>query len=214
MITEMITATAGDLTQLLKEEDFLRGSAKTRQGILEKNFGQNYPQALTDYMTSMSVEGLMNDLLELAPYLGKKESILTELGDLKDNALLKAFIESGRNDLIIQRDANLGEKSLLIKYQMDLLEKNVLSGLAKRSLIREIQTLLSMWDGTNSPVVQIAEEVSSEIKEDLMKKIKTNGIVQILVNSELMGGMRIFSDDGLIDSSWRAKLNKFFTALR
>jgi F0F1-type ATP synthase delta subunit len=212
MITDLITNIASDTVTLLSNEKFVAGSAKTRQAILENTFTK-YPENLADYFTSVSIETIARDLAQLSMHIGKKQSILIELKSLKQNGLLQALAADIGRDLL---ELNVLNKSQLSNWFNARLGENELAKLNKRTLVRELQEFSEKWNGSEATVVQIASSADEESEKNIKQIIqdKIGGIVQIVVNPDLMGGMRVFNKGKLIDQSWRAKLNKFFTAIR
>lgn len=213
MITDMITMVASDALMVFADEEFVRGSAKTRESVIKSKLGKEYPGDIVDYLASSSMESLTKDFSQISPYLGRKESLLPEYKQLEQNGFLRAFVKAVENEL---PELEVSKKSNLGKWLDERIGDEKMGGLMNRILLRELQIMLDEWVDIESPIIQVATKIDEKQMKKLNLQIvqKMKGKAQVMVNEDLIGGMRIFTKGQVIDNSWRAKLNKFFTALR
>jgi F0F1-type ATP synthase delta subunit len=70
----------------------------------------------------------------------------------------------------------------------------------------ELAQIITQVTGKERVVIQSARECSTQVKEEIRTKYQTNGFVVFQINKSLLGGMKIYHEQKLIDSSWYGKI--------
>ena len=172
--------------------------AETTKDTLPKN----YPAALSAYAKSAKEAQLESDLSAVVEIIGSDESVVTAMGRLieEKNAYAVAIAESLKEVRDFDDDSTaLGQQVVSIREA---------GAQYMRAFDRELQTLLMIATGEDSPIVQIARQPQKPLDTS-----KLPGIPSIQVNTSLLGGSRLFYEGRVTDQSWRARLMQVLHAV-
>lgn len=207
MITQVIAAAARDVLDIVDGGSFFEETEKTRTSRVDRQLGKSYPQSLREYTSSVSGSQFVTDFQSLLPMFatgsviayGRKAS---KHRFLKATALaLKEMWASGD----VPENTNLGNA-----LKGWLAEGNDMH--VGRIMTREAQHFVELVLQEDSPHIQIAETLQKSVTAHFQKLY--GGLPSFLVSRQLLGGSRLFVKGKIIDASWRAKVQRFLSALR
>lgn len=215
MLTAVLAATTKDILRVVSDESFFADSATARKSVAKVALGEDYPAALVEYVASLEPAQFRKDAAQVVRLIGAGESVFGETSDLQKNGLLLALIESLTADWFNLLDSSKQQKSKLLKLIADW-RGDSMGELHHRVATRELQELLFRVQGTESPHVQVATDLSLEELAALNKKLRQEfaGQPAIEVKSELIGGSRLFYQGKVQDHSWRAQVQSLINALK
>lgn len=217
MITELLSNALFDALQTVKEESFFNDEPVKRKDVLEKRLSKTYPKTFTSYLSTCSKKDFTEDVQELIPFIGAKESLFSQPMSAKKNGFYSAFLSFLEKELLAELKESTKTSSALLQCLRDLTHAEKEGEREKRILIREAQELLALAMKKESAVIQIAAKLSEKDLasfEKLTRQTAKEGIPSITVNKALLGGSRVFQGGKLIDHSWHTKLTVLFSRLR
>ncbi len=199
MITNLASAVVKDLMKVALEGDYFEVSQSKRQQQIDVVLGGSYPKPLKQYIGAVSEKQFEQDVMALVPVFAENNSVITQVKRLtqEGNQLIGALLDS------LSALRKVSGNSLLAEW-MDRYRNA--GAQYVHALDRELQQLLMMARGEDSPIVQIATNVAVDTTD-------LNGVPSVQVNRALIGGSRVFSNGTLHDDSWRARLTQVISVI-
>lgn len=198
MVTQMLQSMTMDVLRVVKDTDYFSLEQAKRDAVLTKEL-HDYPKSVISYLSRVDEESFVGDMEEMLPVLGST-SVIAEAKQLVKNdngyfsSVLKALSDCRRM---------AGDTTDLAKRVRWFGEA---SGMYKRVFDRELQLLLRLATGEDSPIAQIAVEEEVDVGA-------LPGVPSVQVQRSLLGGSRVFHNGTLNDRSWRARLTKILSAV-
>lgn len=213
MVTELLQAFTFDAISLAGEKEFFDLPKKRREGMVEKRFGKQYPNALRAYLLSAKEEDVLSALRSLISPLGEKVAVASMQRE-KENGIIQAFLAFLEEDLVDALDKHLAEGSMLGRKLNGFSGESPLAKRRRSVLLREASRALETLSGESAPYVQIASEIDKKELDALRAQLQKDakGLPLIEVNAELIGGARMLKNGKLTDNSWRNAINTLFTS--
>lgn len=200
MIEQLAIAALKDIVTFLKKQpDFLDSTAKEKLDILKSNHTLSSP--FKNYLAALDQKTFPKDIRKTVDFLKKKlshKSALIEALGIYCILELPAFIENAGSETSPKTHL---EKSLkeIIKHssiqEITLSVNNFLSGFKQKSYII-----------IQSPT-EIPQKLRQTIRQKLLQKFPVSFPV-FQINSELIGGLRLFVNGRVQDHSWLSQINR------
>ncbi len=201
---------------MLKEKDFLGTSEGGRVDLIQKHYGNSYPESLMSYMTKFDAEDFMKDVevaiqaFEIAPEHKQNaflDAIATfvsaEFGyrlDRLDSSFFFDPLDERRETL-----KNLFPGDSDLSYTMrDLFIQNTYQELTQKAY-----HLLSELKEPYTIVMQTPVEMDADKRKAIRQAFNEKHeyvFVEFQVNPPIIGGMRVFENGKVVDHSWLAKV--------
>lgn len=209
MVTDLLAAAAHDVLNVAGQEGFLEKKARARSTAMKAVLGA-YPSTLVAYLETVKADSFASEMDTLIPLLAKKQSVMSDAQALS-GPFVKAFAAFLRDELAnVEVSASTSLGVAITRFT----EEGALQANRHRMLMREMQTFIEYALNEQSATAQIATDIDENILKKLQKSLSKNGgIPHIVVNDELIGGMRLFENGKLKDASWRARVQEIFNAI-
>lgn len=207
MITSIIAGVAKDLLSLADGGSFFEETEKVREARVEKVLTAVYPKSLRAYVTTVSASRFADDIQRALP-LFATGSIMTYGWEARRNGFLKACAQALKEVWVS------GEVVKGTEFGGAIAEGLKHRGVTRAARVaeRELQQFIELVLKEDSPQVQIAIASEDLPYEKLQEWY--GGIPSFRVNTQLLGGSRLFMKGKLIDTSWHAKVQSFLSALK
>jgi hypothetical protein len=202
-----------DALLVAKDEKFFMEATGTRTRNIHKVLGESYPDAFVAYLKEVQTKHFVADIEQLLPIISRT-SIFSETNRLKNNGLVKAFVEVMMQEWYAFAHQSKIDKTTYLGKAVEELFQGGTSARTFRTATREIQSFLEQFAGIQSPTLQVATD--AEDIESLAKKVQEQhkGIPAITVLRSLLGGSRLFHNGKLVNVSWHAKVQTLLSALK
>lgn len=195
MLRILINALLKDLQALIRHDVFaLSGDSRNKK--ITEVLGQKYPKAFQTYFADVKTEDLYKDSARLIKFLSSGRFSSTDFPLLKT---LRSFIV---RDLTASQPTD-ERTSALIEAIRALADEN------EQELESAILKSVARFPDVSRIRVQTALPLSNEEKNKMRDHFNQDDQtchLTFVVDSSLLGGMRIFKDGTLFDVSWARRI--------
>lgn len=208
MVSNVVSAIVTDALTVGRDEAFFAQAKEERSQQLAKQLGSDYPQPLRAYLSTVTADTFVKDLEQLIPTLGSDGSVFSDVPELmagEGNGFFQALLDALTDELRSWLTPNVSTTSRLGQYCAHI---GNAGSLYTRILVREAQELLLAAKQIDSPLLQVATDLTAEEQAEMLKGNDMPGIPSVITNKELLGGVRQFYNGTMQDDSWRARLTR------
>ena len=193
-----------DVLLVVRDRAFFACEQEKKSVRITDVLGKSYPRSLRAYVGRVSEEVCLQQIEEMASRLGSDSSLFQDVPKLGEkNDLFLACLDVLKTDLLKNLTSAVEQRSFFGRYCAHIVRGGALY---ERAFIREVQELLLYAGQGDSPLIQIAADLSESEKQEILCAVPMPGIPAIQVHRELLGGVRQFYNGTMQDDSWRARL--------
>ncbi|MDA0208444.1 MAG: hypothetical protein O3B64_03525 [bacterium] len=196
MVTNLFAAMIRDVMQASETADFFKKGASDRKKTLRAALGPDYPEAMIDYIAEVKGEDFARAAAPIVELAASRQSLIVAAPRLakEENGFLVAASKALRGGIKERGENHLGR-------ELNRIEEA--GGSYKEAFQREVSGLLLACEGKDLPILQLARTLEDE---------EFAGY-HVTVQSDLLGGARLFKEGEVYDDSWRGRLTKVLNAI-
>lgn len=196
MVTNLFAAIIRDVMQASEKVEFFKKGATDRKKTLRAALGPDYPEAMITYIAEVNGEDFARAAAPIAELAAARQSVIAAAPRLvkEENGLIVAVAAALRAGVNERGDTYLGREFTRIEEA---------GGAYKEAFQREVSSLLLAAEGKDLPILQLAR----------MPEGEDFAGYHALVQSDLLGGARLFKEGEVHDDSWRGRLTHVLSAI-
>lgn len=218
MLKDLGVSALKDFIGLLKKEsNFFSSDEKTRKLILSKAFGESYPEAFMDYLSTTTDDLFLKEfkqslaVFDKSTYADSKNNFLNALAQYIskdfshqfDQLTITFFFEPLPERLKMLNDLFPGS-SFLYQTIRDLVMQSTYQEIGKLA-----NEALSTLKGIPSVIIQTPVELESSMRltiRSLLLEKYPFSFPEFQITPQIIGGLRVFAGGKVMDHSWMGKI--------
>jgi len=209
-----------DALKLIKYEmGFFAKNGEERRTLIESTLGKEYPSLFSDYLVGVSESDFLSQVKVASTYLsGDKVGGDRVILDIVAKYIVRDFalkFDGFDRDFFYSNDSVRGELLNTVFPGDSFFQKSVrdyVFGSTYQEVTEDAQLAVNgIKVGSSIVVVQSAMEIGKDMRIAIRKFLAEKypySFVEFQINSQIIGGLRVFIDGQVVDHSWLSRIRR------